>query len=138
MKPRILEIRKGVLEKNDVIAGDLRQRFTAAGVLVLNLVSSPGAGKTAFLEYTLRALIERGYGVAALVGDLETENDAQRLARSGAAVRGLRLRRASERLCAAPGRALPLGGAALREPDEDADSREQGQQAAEDGQELPR
>ena len=59
----------------------------AAGVLVLNLVSSPGTGKTAFLERTLRDLRVRGLRVAALVGDLETDNDARRLAASGAPVR---------------------------------------------------
>lgn len=87
MNPRILEIRKGVLEKNDVLASNLRQRFRDAGVLVLNLVSSPGAGKTAFLERTLAMLLQQGYQAAALVGDLATENDATRLARSGANVR---------------------------------------------------
>ena len=87
MNPRILEIRKGVLEKNDIAASDLRQQFRAAGVLVLNLVSSPGAGKTELLERTLSDLIKRGYRAAALVGDLATENDAKRLARSGAPVR---------------------------------------------------
>jgi len=87
MKPRILDIRKGVLEKNDILAGNLRNRFQEAGVLVLNLVSSPGTGKTAFLEYTLTELTQQGRTAAALVGDLATENDAQRLARSGAAVR---------------------------------------------------
>jgi Ni2+-binding GTPase involved in maturation of urease and hydrogenase len=56
-------------------------------VLVLNLVSSPGTGKTAFLERTLRELKARGARVAALVGDLETDNDARRLAASGAPVR---------------------------------------------------
>jgi hydrogenase nickel incorporation protein HypB len=86
MKPRILEIRKGVLEKNDLIAGDLRTRFQEAGILVLNLVSSPGTGKTALLERTLTALLEKGYQAAALVGDLATDNDAMRLARSGAKV----------------------------------------------------
>ncbi|MBL8163392.1 MAG: hydrogenase nickel incorporation protein HypB [Anaerolineae bacterium] len=85
--PRILEIRRSVLEKNDVLAQNLRARFTAAGVLVINLVSSPGAGKTALLEATLRHLRENGIGAAALVGDLATDNDAQRLARSGAPVR---------------------------------------------------
>jgi hydrogenase nickel incorporation protein HypB len=87
MNPRILEIRRGVLEKNDLLAGDLRQRFNAAGVMVVNLVSSPGTGKTAFLEHTLRLLREAGARPAALVGDLATDNDAQRLARSGAPVR---------------------------------------------------
>ncbi len=65
----------------------LRDRFGSAGVLVLNLVSSPGTGKTAFLELTLRELRTRGVRVAARVGDLETDNDARRLAASGAPVR---------------------------------------------------
>ena len=56
-------------------------------MLVLNLVSSPGTGKTSLLERTLRGLRERGNRVAALVGDLETDNDARRLASSGAPVR---------------------------------------------------
>jgi hydrogenase nickel incorporation protein HypB len=54
---------------------------------VLNLVSSPGTGKTAFLERTLRELCAGGAKAAALVGDLETDNDARRLAASGAPVR---------------------------------------------------
>jgi hydrogenase nickel incorporation protein HypB len=86
MSPRILEIRQGVLDKNDRLARDLRARFLAAGNYVVNLVSSPGTGKTAFLEKTLAALIARGVPAAALVGDLATENDARRLARSGAPV----------------------------------------------------
>ncbi len=87
MKPRLLEIRKGVLEKNDVLAEGLRSRFQAAGVFVLNWVSSPGTGKTALLEATLKKMREQNLRVAALVGDLATENDANRLARSGAPVR---------------------------------------------------
>ena len=87
MQPRILEIRQGVLDKNDRLAHELRQRFMAAGVLAVNLVSSPGTGKTALLEETLRLLIGGGWRAAALVGDLATANDARRLARSGAPVR---------------------------------------------------
>jgi len=87
MTTRIVELRRGILKKNDELAAGLRERYTAAGVLVLNLVSSPGTGKTAFLERTLRDLRERGARVAALVGDLETDNDARRLASSGAPVR---------------------------------------------------
>ncbi len=86
MKPRILEIRQGVLDKNDSIAHGLRSRFQEAGVCVINLVSSPGTGKTELLEKTLAELAKR-YRVAALVGDLATENDAKRLAQSGAPVR---------------------------------------------------
>ena len=87
MTTRIVELRRGILKKNDELAAGLRERFTSAGVLVLNLVSSPGTGKTAFLERTLRELRARGAQAAALVGDLETDNDARRLAASGAPVR---------------------------------------------------
>ncbi|CAN5142786.1 hydrogenase nickel incorporation protein HypB [soil metagenome] len=87
MTPRILEVRKGLLKKNDEIAAGLRANFAAASTFVVNLVSSPGTGKTLFLERTLAAFRERGHRPAALVGDLETDNDAVRLARSGAPVR---------------------------------------------------
>jgi hydrogenase nickel incorporation protein HypB len=80
-EPRLIEVRKNVLKQNDVEARTLRDRFRAAGVFVVSLVSSPGSGKTAFLEKTLTAL-RPNYHVAALVGDLATENDALRLARS--------------------------------------------------------
>ena len=87
MTTRIVELRRGILKKNDELASALRASYTAAGVLVLNLVSSPGTGKTTFLERTLKELKSRGLRVAALVGDLETDNDARRLASSGAPVR---------------------------------------------------
>jgi hydrogenase nickel incorporation protein HypB len=84
--PRLVEVRRNVLKQNDVIARGLRQQFRDAGVLVVSLVSSPGSGKTTFLEKTLTRLQPR-YRVAALVGDLATENDAIRLARSQAPVK---------------------------------------------------
>lgn len=84
--PRILEVRTRILKDNDVVARALRDRFHAAGVFVVSLVSSPGAGKTLFLERTLTLLREE-FRVAALVGDLSTENDALRLARAGVPVR---------------------------------------------------
>jgi hydrogenase nickel incorporation protein HypB len=87
MTPRIVDLRKGILEKNDVLAQSLRQQFSEAGVRVSNWVSSPGTGKTALLEAMLTEAIENGIRAAALVGDCATDNDAQRLARSGAAVR---------------------------------------------------
>jgi hydrogenase nickel incorporation protein HypB len=87
MTTRIVELRRGILKKNDELAAALRERYSRAGVLVLNLVSSPGTGKTAFLELTLRRLTQAGAKAAALVGDLETDNDARRLAASGAPVR---------------------------------------------------
>ena len=84
--PRIVEVRQNVLKRNDEIARRLRERFQGAGVYVVSLVSSPGSGKTAFLERTL-TLLKGEYRPAALVGDLATDNDAARLARSQAPVR---------------------------------------------------
>ena len=84
--PRLVEVRQHLLKKNDLQARALRDRFRDAGVFVVSLVSSPGAGKTAFLQQTLTELAPQ-HRVAALVGDLATENDAVRLARSGAAVK---------------------------------------------------
>ncbi len=79
--PRLVEVRRNALKQNDALARALRDRFRKAGVRVFSVVSSPGAGKTALLEKTLTSL--RGQlRVAALVGDLATENDAARLART--------------------------------------------------------
>ena len=86
-QPRLVEVRQNVLKQNDLLARSLRQRFKDAGVVVISLVSSPGAGKTMLLEKTLTRLRETGFRVAALVGDLATENDAARLARSEAPVK---------------------------------------------------
>jgi hydrogenase nickel incorporation protein HypB len=86
MRPRIVEVRERVLKQNDLLARELRQRFQEAGVRVVSMVSSPGAGKTTLLEKTL-TILSREYSVAALVGDLATENDAVRLQRSGAPVK---------------------------------------------------
>ena len=85
MTPRLVEVRHNVLKQNDLLARELRASFQAADVLVMSFVSSPGAGKTALLEKLLTQL-HRRLKVAALVGDLATENDAARLARSGAPV----------------------------------------------------
>ena len=85
--PRLVEVRQNVLKQNDILARDLRQRFADAGVLVVSMVSTPGAGKTALLEHTLTRMRSAGLRVAALVGDLATENDARRLARSQARVK---------------------------------------------------
>jgi len=85
-KTRLVEVRTKVLKENDVSARALRQRFEDEGIFVVSLVSSPGAGKTMFLEQTLSRLREQ-YRVAALVGDLATENDAQRLARTEVPIR---------------------------------------------------
>src|SRR5215213_4814227 len=86
-QPRLVEVRQKVLKQNDLLARSLRQRFRDAGLRVVSLVSSPGAGKTTLLEKLLTLLKGEGRSVAALVGDLATENDAARLARSRAPVR---------------------------------------------------
>jgi hydrogenase nickel incorporation protein HypB len=83
--PRIVEVREGILKKNDVLARTLRARFKDAGVFVASLVSSPGAGKTALLQKTLEGLKET-CRVGALVGDLATDRDARRLAQPGVRV----------------------------------------------------
>ena len=85
-QPRLVEVRRNVLKQNDIVARELRRRFHEAGVNTVSLVSSPGSGKTAFLEKTL-SMLRSDYRVAALVGDLATENDAVRLARAGVPVK---------------------------------------------------
>jgi hydrogenase nickel incorporation protein HypB len=82
----MVEVRERVLKQNDVLARQLRTRFLASRCRVISIVSSPGSGKTTLLEKLLTEL-RRGHRVAALVGDLATENDAARLRRSGAPVR---------------------------------------------------
>lgn len=86
-EPRILEVRTSILKKNDELARAMRAEFMAAQVLVSNWVSSPGSGKTSLLLSTMKRLLEENARVAAIVGDLETDNDARRLAQCGAPVR---------------------------------------------------
>ena len=75
-------LERKVLSENDRIAAELRERFRENNVLVVNLISSPGSGKTTLLEKTLEAL-PRDERVAVLTGDIQTENDANRLKRFG-------------------------------------------------------
>lgn len=86
MQPRILQVRQSILKKNDETARALRNRFKQAGVLVISMVSSPGSGKTTLLRETLIRLGAK-YRVAAVTGDLATENDAKKLAESGQPVK---------------------------------------------------
>ncbi|HMF63279.1 MAG TPA: hydrogenase nickel incorporation protein HypB [Edaphobacter sp.] len=86
MSTRIVEVRAKVTKQNDLLAHALRKRFRDSGVSVVGLVSSPGSGKTAFLEKLLVGL-SGDFRVAALVGDLATENDASRLKRATPNVR---------------------------------------------------
>jgi len=84
--PRLIEVRAKVLKQNDLLARELREQFRGSGVYVVSLVSSPGSGKTAFLEKLLSRLSATSR-VAALVGDLATENDAARLRRAAPQVK---------------------------------------------------
>jgi hydrogenase nickel incorporation protein HypB len=82
-----ITLKQKVLSENQRIAKDLRQRYEAAGVLCLNLISAPGSGKTALLEKTLETLgreePSKRLRIAVLTGDIQTDNDARRLARYG-------------------------------------------------------
>lgn len=82
-----IELDRPVLDRHDRISADLRAGFAAQGTLTINLISSPGTGKTALLTEVLTELVGRGLSAAALVGDCATDNDAKRLAASGAPVR---------------------------------------------------
>lgn len=84
--PRIVEVRARILKENDQLASQLRGRFENAGVTVISFVSSPGSGKTSFLE-ELMSRLNRRWRIAALVGDLATDNDAARLRRACPLVR---------------------------------------------------
>lgn len=75
-------LERKVLSENDRLAADLRRRFSEHGILCLNLVSSPGAGKTSLLECTLQGFAA-DRRVAVLTGDIQTDNDARRLCRFG-------------------------------------------------------
>lgn len=80
MAVRVIEVRERVMARNDEIAATVRQRLADAGVPAFNLVSSPGAGKTALLERTLEVVGEE-LGISVVSGDVQTQNDADRLAR---------------------------------------------------------
>jgi len=79
---RILRIEEDLLAKNNRLAAGNRERFAGCGLLVLNLVSSPGSGKTSILERTLSDLKDQ-LGFAVLEGDQQTANDADRIAATG-------------------------------------------------------
>lgn len=82
----VVPVEKKVLNENQRLAGELRERFAEAGTLVVNLISSPGSGKTRLLERTLE-LLPKGTRAAVLTGDIQTDADATRLSRFGYPVR---------------------------------------------------
>jgi hydrogenase nickel incorporation protein HypB len=80
MSVRTIEVRESVMAKNDELAAQVRRRLQQSGVRTFNLISSPGAGKTALLERTLADLGDE-MRIAVVTGDVQTQNDADRLAR---------------------------------------------------------
>jgi hydrogenase nickel incorporation protein HypB len=86
MKMNRVGLERKVLSENDRLAAGLRDRFETNNVLCVNLISSPGAGKTTLLERTLESLNPHAR-VAVLTGDIQTENDAERLRHFGFPVR---------------------------------------------------
>jgi hydrogenase nickel incorporation protein HypB len=80
MAVRTIEVRERVMARNDELAARVRERLHQAGVVALNLVSSPGSGKTSLLERTLDQLAEE-LDISVITGDVQTQNDADRLAR---------------------------------------------------------
>jgi len=80
MAVRRIEVRERVMERNDALAAEVRHRLQARGIPAFNLVSSPGSGKTALLERTLQEL-GRELRMAVVTGDVQTQNDADRIAR---------------------------------------------------------
>jgi hydrogenase nickel incorporation protein HypB len=83
--PHTVNVHAPLLKRNDERAERNRQYFRERGLIVLNVLSAPGSGKTAFIERTLTDLKGR-LRAGVVVGDLATDNDAQRLRRSGAPV----------------------------------------------------
>ncbi|MCB1378074.1 MAG: hydrogenase nickel incorporation protein HypB [Alphaproteobacteria bacterium] len=79
---RTIDVMSGLLSSNDSVAAANRQQFNQHQVLVINLMSSPGSGKTALLEATIDALASR-CRLAVIEGDLETENDSNRIRAKG-------------------------------------------------------
>ncbi len=79
---RRVELKRRILEENDQAAARMRDRFASRGILAVNLISSPGSGKTALLEATARRLAGR-LRMACVVGDVATDLDAQRLRAAG-------------------------------------------------------
>lgn len=78
-----IDVVRNILEANDAVAADLNAHLTSRGILTLNLMSSPGSGKTSLLERTLTDL-KGEFSMAVIEGDCQTENDARRVAATGA------------------------------------------------------
>ena len=80
-----IRLEKKVLSRNDILAAELRDLFASMDVAVINMVSSPGSGKTSLLEKTLGSLSEK-LSIGVIEGDIQTDNDAIRIAKTGVPV----------------------------------------------------
>lgn len=76
----IITVERKVLEKNDQIAAELRTKFKEKGIFAINLLSSPGSGKTSLIERTAEQLKDK-INISVIVGDVQTDNDAKRIGR---------------------------------------------------------
>ncbi len=90
----VLKVEQSLLAENDRFASYNRGYFAGRGIRCLNLISAPGSGKTTLLEKTLEALLADGLRCAVIEGDQQTDNDARRIARTGARVRQIQTGRA--------------------------------------------
>jgi len=112
---RRIELGKNLLSENDRVAQSLREQYDAAGVRVINLMSSPGAGKTSLLERTAEALHGR-VNMTVIEGDLATDRDARRLRALGIATHQINTGRGchlSARMVAEALESFPLRGCEL-------------------------
>ena len=80
-----ITLEQKVLSRNDLLAADLRRLFASEKVAVMNIVSSPGSGKTSLLEKTLGSL-SQNLSIGVIEGDIQTDNDAVRIAKTGVPV----------------------------------------------------
>jgi hydrogenase nickel incorporation protein HypB len=80
-----IKLEQKVLSRNDIIAKQVREIFRTRGIAVFNMVSSPGSGKTSLLEVTLEEL-SKDLSIAVIEGDIQTQNDAKRIAKTGVPV----------------------------------------------------
>jgi len=78
----VITIERKVLEKNDQIANELRSKFRSKNMFVINLLSSPGSGKTSLIERTVEYLKDK-INISVIVGDVQTDNDAKRIGKLG-------------------------------------------------------
>uniref|UniRef100_A0A832DP51 Hydrogenase accessory protein HypB n=1 Tax=Ignavibacterium album TaxID=591197 RepID=A0A832DP51_9BACT len=74
----VITVERKVLEKNDQIANELRNKFRSRNIFVINLLSSPGSGKTSLIEKTVEQLKGK-FNISVIVGDVQTDNDAMRI-----------------------------------------------------------